>query len=144
MSVRLCAIVIAIAGMASTSALAQSCGSAPIAPALPSIAEMNQKSPADAAAAKHDGFIEIKNWQNELKTYRACITNVSKDAKQQIRGLDPSKDADKIKGLQNQAAAADHQYDATVDMEERVANEFHAVQASFCSRSDTDKSTCPK
>jgi hypothetical protein len=144
MPVRLFAIVIAIAGMASTSASAQSCGSAPIAPALPSVTEMGQKSPADAAAAKHDGFIEIKNWQNELKTYRSCITNVTAEAKRQIRDLDPAKDADKIKGLQSQAAAADHQYDATVDMEERVANEFHAIQAAYCSRADTEKSTCPK
>jgi hypothetical protein len=132
------------AALASAPALAQSCGSPPIAPALPSVAEINQKTPADAATTKHDGFIEIKNWQADLKTYRACVTHLSADDKKQLRETDPKKDADKIKRLQDEAAAADHNYDATVDMEERVANEFHAIQAAYCARPDTDKSSCPK
>jgi len=144
MSMKFAVLAFAMAAVACGPARAQSCGSAPIAPALPSVAEINQKSPADAATAKHDGFIEIKNWQTELKTYRACITNLSSDDKKQIREADPKKDADKVKRLQDEAAAADHQYDATVDMEERVANEFHAIQAAFCARPDTDKSSCPK
>ena len=125
-------------------ALAQTCGSAPIAPALATGAEIKQKSPADAAAAKHDAFVEIKNWQTDLKTYRACVVNVGNDAKRQIPQLDPKKDADKIKRYQDQAKAANHAYDETVDMEERVVNEFHAVQAAYCGRADVDKSSCPK
>jgi hypothetical protein len=29
-------------------------------------------------------------------------------------------------------------------MEETVVNEFHAVQAAYCARSDVDKASCPK
>ena len=141
---KIAVLAFAMAAVVCGPAFAQSCGSPPIAPALPSVAEINQKSPADAAAAKHDGFIEIKNWQTELKTYRACVTNMSSDDKKQIRAADPKKDADKIHRLQDEVSAADHNYDATVDMEERVANEFHAIQAAFCARPDTDKSSCPK
>jgi hypothetical protein len=144
MSVRIGILVLALAGTVATPALAQSCGSAPIAPALASAAEIKQKSPADAEATKHDAFVEIKNWQADLKTYRDCVTNVSNENNKQAAGLDPKKDADKIKQLQSQAKAATHQYDATVDMEERVVNEFHAVQAAFCARSDVDRSSCPK
>jgi hypothetical protein len=144
MSVRIAILGLAMTGVACGPAFAQSCGSAPIAPALPSVAQMNQKSPADAQTAKHDGFIEIKRWQDELKTYRACMTNVSTQDKQKISQSDPKKDADKIKGMQDEMANANHEYDASVDMEERVANEFHAIQAAFCARSDTDKSSCPK
>ena len=125
-------------------ALAESCGSAPIAPALASAAEIRQKSPADAAAAKHDAFVEIKNWQADLKTYRACLTNVSNEARREVSNLDPNKDTDKITGLQQQSAAVTHQYDRTVDMEERVVNEFHAVQEAYCGRSDVNRSSCPK
>lgn len=144
MSVKLAVTAMTLALISSAPAVAESCGSAPIAPALPTVTEINQKSPADAANAKHDGFIEIRNWQNVLKTYRVCLTNVSADDKKQIADADPKKDADKIKRLQDEAAAATHQYDATVDMEERVANEYHAIQAAFCARPDTDKETCPK
>jgi hypothetical protein len=130
--------------MMATGAAAESCGSAPIAPALATAADINGKSPADAAAAKHDAFVEIRNWQTQLKDYRACLVNVSNEARRQISGLDASKDKDKIAGLQQDATRATHAYDATVDMEERVVNEFHAVQAAYCSRKDVDKSSCPK
>ncbi|HSC17604.1 MAG TPA: hypothetical protein VLC74_01710 [Rhizomicrobium sp.] len=125
-------------------ALAQSCGSAPIAPALPTAAEMAQKTPAAATAAKHDAFAEVKNWQGDLKTYRDCLNGMVNQDKRQLEGLDPKKDADKIARLQTDGKAANHAYDATVDMEEKVVNEFHAIQASFCARKDVDKSSCPK
>jgi hypothetical protein len=144
MSLRIGILSLAMTGMACGPAFAQSCGSAPIAPALPSVTQINQKSPADAGAAKHDAFIEIKRWQEELKTYRACMTSVNAQDKQQASQADPKKDADKIKRLQDEAVNATHEYDASVDMEERVANEFHAIQAAFCARPDTDKSSCPK
>lgn len=131
-------------GLTITGALAESCGSAPIAPALPTAADINAKAPAAADAAKHDAFVEIRNWQNDLKDYRACLVNVSNGAKRQISGLEAEKDKDKIAGLKANAAQATHEYDDSVDMEERVVNEFHAVQAAFCARKDVDKSSCPK
>jgi hypothetical protein len=131
-------------GVTATGAAADSCGSAPIAPAFATSADISTKSPAQAEAAKHDAFVEIRNWQNDLKDYRACLVNVTNDAKRQISGLDPSKDKDKIAGLQQTGNRASHGYDATVDMEERVVNEFHAIQAAYCARKDVDKSSCPK
>ncbi|MBV9571511.1 MAG: hypothetical protein JO056_09755 [Alphaproteobacteria bacterium] len=131
-------------GGAGTPALAEFCGSPPIAPVLASADEMKQKSARDAATAKHDAFVEIRTWQSDLKTYRACLVNIVNQNKRDIATLDPVKDADKIKGVQSSAKAANHAYDATVDMEERVVNEFHAVQAAYCARTDVDKSSCPK
>jgi hypothetical protein len=131
-------------GVTATGAAADSCGSAPIAPAFATSADISTKAPAQAEAAKHAAFVEIRNWQNELKDFRACLVNVTNDAKRQISGLDPSKDKDKIAGLQQTGHRASHAYDATVDMEERVVNEFHAIQAAYCARKDVDKSSCPK
>lgn len=144
MSLRMSFMVLALGGLAAGPAFAQSCGSDPIAPALPTAAQINQKTPADAAAAKHDAFVEIKNWQADLKTYRDCLNNVGAENKRQISTLDPSKDADKIKKLTDDATAASHQFDKSVDMEETVVNEFHAIQAAYCARPDTDKASCPK
>jgi hypothetical protein len=129
---------------ASTPVVAQSCAGEPVAPAFASAADIQRASPAAAAAAKHDAFVEIKNWQRDLKSYRDCLTGLTKMDKRQLGGLDPNKDADKIAGLQADAKAATHQFDITVDMEERVVNEFHALQAAYCARSDVDKSSCPK
>ncbi|HEX3653804.1 MAG TPA: hypothetical protein VHU18_13375 [Rhizomicrobium sp.] len=137
-------LVAAAVGMTATGAHAESCGSAPIAPALPTAADLNAKTAAAADAAKHDAFVEIRNWQNDLKDYRACLVNVSNGAKRQIAGLNADKDKDKIAGLKADASRANHEYDDSVDMEERVVNEFHAVQAAYCARKDVDKSSCPK
>lgn len=131
-------------GMTTTGALAESCGSAPIAPVLPTAADINAKTSAAADAAKHDAFMEIRNWQNDLKDYRACLVNVSNQAKRTISGLEGEKDKDKIAAIKADAARANHNYDDSVDMEERVVNEFHAVQAAYCARKDVDKSSCPK
>jgi hypothetical protein len=144
MSVRLGLLAFVFLGVAAAPAMAQSCGSEPIAPAVPSVADIKQKAPADAAASKHDAFVEIKNWQGDLKTYRDCLTNITNNDKRQISQLDPKKDEDKVKRLQNEATAATHEYDKSVDMEERVANEFHAIQTAYCARGDVDKSSCPK
>ena len=144
MSVRQGLLVFAFLGVAATPAWAQSCGSEPIAPAIPSVADIKQKAPADAAASKHDAFVEIKNWQSDLKTYRDCLTNISNSDKRQISQLDPKKDEDKLKRLKDEASGATHEFDKSVDMEERVANEFHAIQTAYCGRADVDKSSCPK
>jgi hypothetical protein len=125
-------------------ALAQSCGSTPIAPALPSVAEIAKKPPADSAAAKHDAFAEIKNWQADLKTYRACVTNVINQDKQQLATLDKDKKPELFAHLRDEASAADRGFNDSVNMEERVVNEFHAIQAAYCARTDVDKSSCPK
>jgi len=135
---------IAVCAVAATPALAESCAGEPVAPAFVSPADLQKQTPAQAEASKHDAFIEIKNWQRDLKSFRDCLTSLSNEDRRQLTGLDPSKDADKIAGLQRDAKMATHEFDRTVDLEEKVVNEFHAIQAAFCARKDVDKSSCPK
>jgi hypothetical protein len=137
-------IFTAVCMAAATPALAQSCAGEPIAPAFASTADIQRQTPAQAAASKHDAFVEIKNWQRDLKSYRDCLTGISNGDRRQLTGLDPAKDADKIAQMQQEAKAATHEFDRTVDMEERVVNEFHALQAAYCARTDVDRSSCPK
>ena len=125
-------------------AFAQSCGSPPIAPAMPSADSIRQKAPAAAAAAKHDAFLDIKNWQADLKNYRACVQAEGSQAKTELAGVDPTKDAAKAKRLKDEIDEANHQFDSTVNAEEEVVNEFHTIQTAYCKRTDVDLATCPK
>ncbi|HEY4113859.1 MAG TPA: hypothetical protein VGM17_07330 [Rhizomicrobium sp.] len=132
-------------GASAVPALAvDSCGSMPIAPALPSAADMLKQPAATAASTKHDAFEDIKNWQRDLKTYRACLASLQDQDKLQLQGKDPTKDADKIKRLKDDMDAQSHGYDQTVDSEERLVNQWNAMSTAYCSRSDVDKSSCPK
>lgn len=143
MSYRLVLASVALCA-AATPALAQSCGSAPIAPVIPSVADVARKPAAESTAAKHDAFVEIKNWQADLKTYRACVTNLINQDKQQLTKVDREKKPEMYNHLRDEIAAADRGYNDSVNMEETVVNEFHAVQAAYCARTDIDKSSCPK
>jgi hypothetical protein len=139
-------LVLAFVFAAATPVFAQSqgCGSLPFEPALPTPAEIGQKTPADAHTALHDAFTDVKNWQADLKTYRGCQDGQETAAKRDLAQADPNKDKDKITKLKDQIAQIDHAYDASVDSEEKVVNEFHAAQAAYCMRTDVDRSVCPK
>jgi hypothetical protein len=133
-----------LASTMSVWAQSQSCGNTPFPPAIPSAADLAAKSPTDAHGMVHDSFLDVKNWQSDLKNYRACLDGQDAVDKRDISQADPKKDADKIKAMQDQIALDVKIYDASVDNEEKVVNEFHALQAGYCMRTDIDKSTCPK
>lgn len=128
-------------------AAAQSmCGEQPIAPVIPAASEMKQKSPADAASARHNAFADIKRWQGSLKSYRDClnatITTDKRDLYEDARATKPDKD--KMAGIGKEMKASNDAFDASVNEEEMVVNEFHAVQVAYCTRTDVDVSSCPK
>jgi len=122
----------------------ETCGSVPIAPAIPAPGDLKAKSPTDAHATVHDAFVDIRNWQSDLKTWRACLDARTAADKRDAAQADPKKDADKIKQLNDNVVQNGHDFDASVDNEEKVVNEFHALQAGYCMRTDIDKATCPK
>ncbi len=131
---------------AGTAAADNMCGDAPIPPEIPTVADMKAKSPADAAAAKHAAFQDIRRWQGALKSYRDCLNaTVDTDKRELGEAQRASKpDQDKIKNLQQEMEAANHAFDTSVDDEERTVNDFHAAQVAYCARSDVDRSSCPK
>jgi hypothetical protein len=136
-------LLVASAGCAAADNM---CGDAPIPPAIPTAADMKSKTAADAAAARHQAFLDIKRWQGGLKSYRDCLNaTVSTDKRDLGEAQRASKpDADKIKGLQQDMESANHAFDASVDDEERTVNDFHAAQVAYCARGDADRATCPK
>ncbi|HEY5046498.1 MAG TPA: hypothetical protein VII49_00570 [Rhizomicrobium sp.] len=122
------------------------CGDEPIAPEIPGVADMKQKPPMDAATIRHGAFLEIRRWQGSLKSYRDCLVAMENTDKRLAGEAQRSDkpDADKIKSFQQEMSDAAHAFDASVDEEERTVNEFHAAQVAYCTRSDVDRSPCPK
>lgn len=130
-----------------TAATAQEmCGDPPLAPVLPSAAEMRAKSPAAAGAAEHSAFADVRRWQGALKSYRDCLeaTIVTDRRKAEEVARSDKPDKDKIAGFNAEIVASDHADNVSTDQEERVVNEFHAAQVAYCTRKDVDVSSCPK
>lgn len=122
------------------------CGQEPIPPEIPSAADIGQKAPADAAKAKHQAFEDIKAWQASLKDYRGCLDGDENQTKRdRANAASQSKpDQDRLKQYDGQIATDEKATSHSVDTEERVVNDFHALSTAFCSRADVDKSSCPK
>jgi hypothetical protein len=122
------------------------CGDLPIGPVLPSPADIQKKSPADADAAQHGGFLDIKRWQGSLKAYRDCLNATDDTDRREIGEAQRSDkpDTKKIDKLNAAIGNLKQAWDASVDEEERVVNQFHAMQVAYCSRSDVDRASCPK
>jgi hypothetical protein len=131
---------------AGAAAAEEMCGDPPIAPVIPSAAEMRAKAPAEAATARHNAFADVRRWQGSLKSYRDClnatIARDKRDAQENARSDKPDKN--RIANWDADIEAVNRAYDASVDQEERVVNEFHAAQVAYCTRKDVDVSSCPK
>lgn len=139
----------ALSAMAATSAWAQSdvCGDAPIPPAIPSNAEVGQMTPAAAIKAKHQAFLDVTTWQKTgLKDYRDCLDSSENAVKRKLADAQATAKPDdiKVKALKGEIDGDDAAYKRSVDTEERLVNDFHALTVAVCSRPDVDKTTCPK
>ena|SRR5947209_3950690 len=146
MSVKLCLASALLMASAAAAAAQEMCGDPPIAPVIPSAADVRARAPAEAAAERHSAFAEIRRWQGALKSYRDClnatIATDKRDMSEAARSDKPDKD--KIAKFGEEITASNHAFDASVDQEEKVVNEFHAAQVAYCARKDVDVSTCPK
>jgi hypothetical protein len=137
-----------ISVMAAAPAWAENaCGGEPIPPEIASAAEMGQKSPADALKTKHQAFADITTWQKSgLKDYRACLdADEATEKRDRVTVSSQSKpDQDRIKKIDEQIAADEKATSHSIDTEEHLVNDFHALSTAYCSRTDVDKSSCPK
>lgn len=123
------------------------CGEEPVPPALPSASDIAAQAPADAAAAKHQGFLDVKAWQKSLKSYRDCLNATVAADKRDIAAAKASGDkkaADKVAALEADGESANTRYNHSVETEKSVVGDYVAMSNAYCSRSDVDQSTCPK
>ncbi len=140
------ALAILMASAGAAWAQDATCSDAPVAPAIPTAAEIAKDSPQAAAIAKHQAFVDIKNWQASLKSFRDCLdASISTNTRLVSEAQQNSKpDKDKIAKLKQQITDANHAHDMSVDDEERTVNEFNAVRTAYCLRNDVDRTSCPR
>jgi hypothetical protein len=122
------------------------CGDEPIAPLIPTVAEMKAKTPAEAATSRHTAFLEVRKWQSDLQSYRNCLNAAVAEDKRKLGEAQRSDkpDKDKIEGIQKDMTSTGAAYDSSVDEEERIVNDFHGALVAYCARQDVDRSACPK
>jgi hypothetical protein len=147
MLAKLCVAALVVLASANVAAAQdEMCGDLPIGPVIPAPADILKKSPTDADTAQHGAFLDIKRWQGSLKSYRDCL-NATVDTDNRDAGEIQRSDKPDTKKLDKLKQALDdlkHACDASVDEEERVVNQFHAVQVAYCSRTDVNRAVCPK
>jgi hypothetical protein len=147
MFVKLMATTIFLLASTGVVAAQEMCGDLPIGPVIPSATDIAKKSAADAAAAQRGVFLDVKRWQGALKSYRDCLNATDNTDRRELgeaqRGGDKTdtKRSDKLTAEITDLRQA---WNASADEEERVVNEFHAMQTAYCGRMDVDRASCPK
>ena len=111
-------------------ALAQSCGSAPIAPAIPAPADVNGKTTDDAHKMVLDSMHVIKAYQGSLTTFRECLQTQTNQQKQALAAA--ASDKDKAAAAQQQIDGLQKQYDNTVDTETQVVTDWQKLHGAYC------------
>ena len=122
-------LVGAVLLLASPALAETSCGTAPIAPAIPGAAAVAGKSGDEATKIKHDAFVQVKAYQSTLKGFRECLVNQTTAQKSAVAG---AKDDAAKKAAQETMDAMQKAYDKTVDDETQVVNDFVALQTAVC------------
>jgi hypothetical protein len=105
------------------------CGTSPVGPAIPAPSAVSGKSAEDAAKIKHEAFVQVKDYQSRLKSFRDCLITQTNGMKTQI--ADAKDDAAK-KPLQEKMDGMQKAYDKTVDDETQVVNDYVALQTAVC------------
>ena len=140
---KLC-LAAAICAVAATPALADdTCGPAPIGPAIPAASDLAGKAIEAQRVVVMDAYHQVKAYQAALKPFRGCLSTQDQADNAQIASLDRKKDADKIKAITQRIADRLKVNDQTVDAETQVVTDFNTLHLAECA-TDTDVKMCPK
>jgi hypothetical protein len=127
-------LVGAVLLLASPALAETSCGTTPIAPAIPAGSSLAGKTADEATAIKHEAFVQVKAYQGTLKPFRECLVKQTSALK--ATAGDPKDDAAKAAAAKRDAddkiAAMQKAYDKTVDDETQIVNDFVALQTAVC------------
>jgi len=122
----------------------ESCGSPPLAPAIPPVSDLTGKSAAAVHTEVIDTFHQVRAYQAALAPYRECLLAASGTDKQAIADAQANPDKDsktKIANLQQEMDSLQKFYDGTIDTEQQVASQFNDLDVAACK---VDPTVCPK
>ncbi len=129
-------LVGAVLLLASPALADTSCGTTPIAPAIPTASSIAGKTADDATSIKHEAFLQVKAYQATLKPFRECLVKQTSALKAAADAGSDDKDKDAAARAKRDAAdkisSMQKVYDKTVDEETQVVNDFVALQTAVC------------
>ncbi len=119
------------------------CGTTPLAPAIPSVKDEASKPVEAARADIFAAYHQVKAFQAALKPFRDCLLAQAKVDQTALADATAKNDKTKIAAVKQTLADRQKIYDGTIDTEQQVATDFNNLHVSQCTR-DTDPSICPK
>ena len=140
---KLFGLVMVLTVGAAMPALAQECGTAPFAPAIPAPADIDSKTVEAARAQVVDAYHQVKAYQAALKPYRSCLDMQTAKAKTAMVAAQQKKDTVQAASMADEIDQTKKAYDSTIDSETQVAKDFNTLHIAQCTR-DTDPNVCPK
>lgn len=120
-----------------------SCGSAPLAPAIPSGSDEASKTVEAARADVFAAYHQVKAFQAALKPFRECLMTQAKNDQATLAAATAKNDKDAVEKAKQLLSDRQKIYDGTIDTEQQVATDFNNLRVAQCTR-DTDPSVCPK
>ncbi len=126
----------AVLVMASPALAEQSCGSAPIAPAIPAASDLSGKTADDAHNVVLGALKGVKAYQGTLSTFRECLTTAANAQKPIIADAKAKNDKAKAESAQADMDAMQAAYDKTVDTETQVVTDYSNLHTAYCKMGD--------
>lgn len=120
--------------MLASPALAESCGTAPIAPAIPGGTDLSGKTTDDAHNVVLGALKSVKAYQGTLSSYRECL--VTQTNAQKAAAADAKGDKAKTEAAQDAMKTLQAAYDKTVDTETQVVTDYSNLHTAYCKMGD--------
>lgn len=111
-----------------------SCGSAPIAPAVPGTSDIAGKTPEAAHQIALGALKNVKSYQGSLATFRQCLKTHTSSVEKALNDAKAKGDKDKTADLQSQIDSLQSAWDKTVDTETQVVNDYMKLHNAYCQK----------
>ena len=126
----------AVLVMAAPALAASTCGSAPIAPAIPGASDLSGKTTDDAHNVVLAALKGVKAYQGTLSTFRECLTTAAAAQKPIIADAKAANDKAKAEAATAEMASLQAAYDKTVDTETQVVTDYSNLHTAYCKMGD--------
>jgi hypothetical protein len=123
-------LVGAVLALAIPSLAETTCGSAPLAPAVPAIGDLNGKTPDDAHTVVLGALKSVKTYQVALGSYRECLKVQTSNQKIAVAAVQDDKA--KAAVAQQKMDELQTTYDKTVDTEVQVVTDYSNLHNGYC------------
>ncbi|HEY1709281.1 MAG TPA: hypothetical protein VGG10_13525 [Rhizomicrobium sp.] len=112
--------------------------STPMAPAVPTPAQITAMSIPDAQNKLNEVYKDLHLYQAQLKDYRACLSAAMNQDQDKVNSAPAQKDPTIKKAAQDEYADYTAKFNATVDSEQSLASQINADAKAHCARDTTD------